>query len=719
MSGRRDTSASRASHVSAAPAGLRAPRALVPGDRVAVVAPAGPFDASDLEDGLAVLEGFGWRPVPVGQLDARRDYLAGDDETRAAALTAALADPSLRAVFCVRGGYGSTRLLDRLDPDLLARDPKPLVGFSDVTALLSWAARRAGVIAVHGPVLTQLARLDAPSHQALYALLSGAALPGRPLLEGLAALRPGRAEGVLRGGNLTLLGALAGTADEVPLEGTVLFVEDTNEPVYRLDRLFTQLRSLPDWAGLAGLVVGDLGVAADDGALTRLLADVTAHAPCPVACGAGIGHGTRNLALPVGARVTLDATAGVLSLLDAATVRPPESPPLRAPVPDGPVPRVAGSCERCPKALDELLESSVRDGVASAAALWVRHRGTTVVRRQVGWLTLLPAPEPLVEDARFDLASLTKPFAAVTIAMRGVAEGWLDLDAPVTGYVPWLCGRGSWGAVCVRHLLQHSAGLPDWRPLFAFARHAVPQAWPGDPAIEAVVHERLAALPFLAPPGERVLYSDLGFLVLGAVLAAAGKASLGALFRREVASPLKLGDAGFRPVESWTADEGGRAAQRIVATEACPWRGRLLRGSVSDENAYALGGVVPHAGLFASLGDVGSWAAALLDAGLGRSTPLGLTEAHVSAFWDAPRVGGATWALGWDRPAPTGSAGGQHLSADAVGHLGFTGGSVWIDRRRDLAVVLLTNRTHPSRHDVRIRALRPRVHDLVVAELDA
>jgi muramoyltetrapeptide carboxypeptidase LdcA involved in peptidoglycan recycling len=675
---------------------------------------------AELEDGLAVLEGFGWQPVPSGRLDARQDYLAGDDETRAAAVMAALSDASLRAVFCARGGYGSTRLLERLDPAALSRDPKPLVGFSDVTALLSWAERRAGVIAVHGPVLTQLGRLDAPSHQALHALLTGALEPGRPLLEGLTPLRGGRCEGVLRGGNLTLLGALAGTPDAVPLDGTVLFVEDTNEPVYRLDRLFTQLRAQPGWGALAGLVVGDMGVAEDNGALARLLADVAAHAPCPVVCGAAVGHGTRNLALPVGARVTLDAAAGVLTLAGPALTRSAAAPPLRAPRPAGPPPRSAGTCDRCPPGLDALLDEGLRDGVFAAAALGVRHRGTTVVRRQAGWLTLLPAPEPLAEGARFDLASLTKPFAAVTIAMRAVAEGWLDLEAPVPALVPWLRGRGSWDAVRLRHLLQHSAGLPDWRPLFAFARRAAPDAWPGDPAIEAAVRERLASLPFLAPPGERVLYSDLGFLALGAALASAGKASLGTLFRREVASPLKLGDTGFRPVEEWLPVEGGRATRLIAATEVCPWRGgRLLRGAVSDENAYALGGVAPHAGLFASLDDVVRWAAALLDAALGRPTPLGLSPSVLETFWDAPRVGGSTWALGWDRPSPVGSAGGRHLSDDAVGHLGFTGGSVWIDRRRDLVVVLLTSRTHPSRHDVRIRALRPRLHDLIVSELDA
>lgn len=697
-----------------------APRGLAPGDRVAVVAPAGPFDPADLADGMAVLAGFGWEPVPVGRLDAREGYLAGDDETRAAALAEAFADPSLRAVFCARGGYGSTRLLDRLDPALLARDPKPLVGFSDVTALLSWAARRAGVVAVHGPVLTQLCRLDAASHQALQALLSGAVGPERPLLDGLVALRAGEAEGTLRGGNLTLLGALAGTPDAVPLDGAILFVEDTNEPVYRLDRLFTQLRGLPDWGGLRGLVVGDLGVAPDNEALRRLLDDVTAHAPCPVVCGAGIGHGTRNLALPVGARVRLDATGGTLALLAPALERPAAAPPLRAPRPTtGAVPRVEGHSERCPRSVDALLEDALRDGVASAAALTVRHRGTTVIRRQLGWLTLLPSPEPIVDGARFDLASLTKPFATATIAMRGVAEGWLSLETPVADVLPWLRGRGSWAAVRVRHLLQHSAGLPDWQPLFALARRAAPDALPGDPAIEGVFRDRLAAAPFLAAPGERVLYSDLGYLALGMVLARTGKAGLGALFRREVASPLKLADSGFRPVESWTEDEPGRVQRLIAATEACPWRGRVLRGSVSDENAYALGGVAPHAGLFASLDDVGRWAGALLDAALGRPTPLGVPGAVVEAFWDAPRVGGATWALGWDRPSGPLSAGGRHLSADAVGHLGFTGCSVWLDRRRDLAIVLLTNRTHPSRHDVRIRALRPELHDRVVAEIEA
>lgn len=696
---------------------VRPARALRAGDRVAVVAPAGPFDPRELADGLAALVGLGWEPVPVGRLDARDGYLAGDDETRAAALGEALSDPTLRAVFCARGGYGSTRILDRLDPALLRRDPKPIVGFSDVTALLAWAAQAAGVVAVHGPVLAQLGRADAPTLLALQALLTGAVDAGRPLLEGLTALREGTAVGTLRGGNLTMLGALAGTPHAVPLAGTILFVEDVGEPVYRLDRVLTQLRSMPDWPRLAGLVIGDLGVRDDDEALVRLLGELSNEAPCPVVRGAAVGHGARNLALPVGVRVRLDASAGTLVALEPPLSADEEATPTIV-CPDGPAPRVAGHAERCPRRIEALIEDALDEGVFSAAALSVRHRGATIIRRHMGWTTLLPEPEPIVDGARFDLASLTKPFATATIAMRAVTEGWLHLDAPVPSLVPWLAGKGRWDEVRVRHLLQHTAGIPDWRPLFAIARRAAPDAWPGDEAIVAVYHERLAALPFLRAPGSAALYSDLGYLVLGAALVAAGGAGLGALFRREVAGPLKLLDTGFRPVEAWDEDHGGRARQLLVATERCPWRGRLLRGSVSDENAYALGGVAPHAGLFASLDDVGRWAGALLDAARGRPSPLQVSQDVIERFWDAPRVGNATWALGWDHPAPRGASCGSSFGPGAVGHLGFTGGSVWIDRDRDLAVVLLTNRVHPSRHDTRIRAFRPRLHDAVAAELD-
>ena len=700
------------------------PNALRRGDRVAIVAPAGPFDEARLREGEAVLAAFGWESVAPEKPRTRRGYLADSDEARAAALQETFADPSVRAVVCARGGFGTTRLLDRLDPAPLRADPKPLVGFSDATALLSWAVERAGVVAVHGPVVTQLARVDAPSHIAFAALLGGAIDTGTTLLEGLTPLHGGVGEGTLRGGNLTLLGALAGTPHGVPLAGTVLLLEDTNEPVYKIDRLLTQLRAMPGADELAGIVLGDFdGLQGEQerAHFDELCVELAAAVSCPVVRGAPVGHGRRNVALPLGLRVQLDADSGRLLALEpplrtaAAASRKKASATTRRDA----VPTVDDRAERGAPDVDAVLREAVASGVCPAAALWVRHRGKVVVRRHMGWLARHPKPIPIVDRARFDLASLTKAFATTTIAMRGVAAGWLDLDEPVAERLPWLAGAGRWDDVRVHHLLQHAAGIPDWAPLFALARRAHPDALPGGGPLREVFRDALVSLPFHAAPGTRSIYSDLGFLLLAPLLELAGEAAFGALFLREVAAPLGLTDTGFRPTEEWDSDPWPSDRPRIAATEDCPWRGRVVWGGVHDENAYALGGVAGHAGLFSSVDDVGKWAGALLDTALDRPSPLELPEALVTRFWDAARLGDGTWSWGWDHPAPTGSSAGRHLGPDAVGHLGFTGCSVWIDRERDLAIVLLSNRVHPSRHARGIRELRPALHDRIVETFTA
>jgi muramoyltetrapeptide carboxypeptidase len=283
-----------------------------------VVAPAGPVPREAFAAGAAIL-GARYTLVHDERIFARTGYLAGEDDARAAELLAALGDPAVEAIFCARGGYGLMRILDRLDGAAFARAPKLLVGFSDVTALHSFATH-AGVTSLHAPVVTQLGKLPADDAAAMFALAESPAPP--PPLTGLRALHAGRGEGPLVGGNLEMIARLVGTPWALPLAGAVLFIEDVGERPYRIDRQLTQLRLAGALDGLAGVVLGDfVGCVEKDGSgpdAEAVLAERLGARGIPVVAGAPIGHGERNRAVPHGARARVDAGAGTLEFLEGA-----------------------------------------------------------------------------------------------------------------------------------------------------------------------------------------------------------------------------------------------------------------------------------------------------------------------------------------------------------------------------------------------------------------
>lgn len=278
------------------------PKAVLPpplrrGDTVAVVAPAGPPPADKLRAGLEVI---GARYDVRCDLDAlltRTGYLAGDDDRRADELNRALADSDVRAIFVARGGYGTMRILDRLDAAALRADPRPIVGFSDATALLAWAMTEAGICGVHGPVLTQLGELPADDHAALFACLEA---PARPDLSGL-----GAPDAPVVGGNLSLVAHLAGTRYRVPTAGALLLLEDLGERPYAIDRYLTGLALAGALDGARGVILGDFTDCDEkrgdpDPDVWAVLAERLETFELPWWRGAPIGHGARNRALWLG-----------------------------------------------------------------------------------------------------------------------------------------------------------------------------------------------------------------------------------------------------------------------------------------------------------------------------------------------------------------------------------------------------------------------------------
>ena len=344
--------------------------------------------------------------------------------------------------------------------------------------------------------------------------------------------------------------------------------------------------------------------------------------------------------------------------------------------------------------LERYLQESIARKAFPGAVVAVGRRDTVLFERGFGRLGVDEPAHP-GPTTIYDLASLTKVVGLTTLAMMLVDEHALDLDAPVTRYVPAFAAGGD--SVTVRQLLTHSSGLAAWQPLFREVHS------------REEMFARVNATPLEARPGSRTAYSDLGAILLTEVVEHLMGHRLDTLLAQRVFGPLGMRDTRFLP----PAD----LRPRIAPTENDPWRGRVLRGEVHDENAAAMGGVSGHAGLFSTAADLVKFAQMLLNNGRTEAQTHGrpgrqlVDSATVALFTRVQDSAFSSRALGWDTPSP-GSSAGTKLSPHAFGHTGFTGTSIWMDPDQDLFIILLTNRVNPSRANELIREVRPRVADL-------
>lgn len=298
------------------------PPRLRKGDTIGLFCPAGPVrDKSLVEKGIQLITNMGFLVKLGGRLDCGHDYLAATDEERAQALHNLWADDSIKALMAIRGGFGCLRLISRIDTSLIKRHPKLLIGFSDVSVLLTGLLSEANQISIHGPSVSTLARLDKASIGALFSLITGA-FSEQVKPDGLEILRPGTVRGQLVGGNLTTLVHLMGTRWDMSWDGRILFIEDTGESLYRLDRMMTQLKLAGRLDSLAGLILGTFDLGGDDrlemlrlqeGFWERVLELIDGLA-YPVWANYPIGHQQRNHSLPVGLEATMDSDIGRLVL---------------------------------------------------------------------------------------------------------------------------------------------------------------------------------------------------------------------------------------------------------------------------------------------------------------------------------------------------------------------------------------------------------------------
>lgn len=336
------------------------------------------------------------------------------------------------------------------------------------------------------------------------------------------------------------------------------------------------------------------------------------------------------------------------------------------------------------------LAERVNAGALPGAALAVGRHARTVVERgfgRVGWGLGSPAVDP--DHTIYDLASLTKVVATTTAVMLLVEDGKMSLDAPVSIYLPEF-GGGAKDQVTVRHLLTHTSGLPVWADL-----------WAGTP--EGALRNAITA-PLEVLPGVRVLYSDIGFIVLWAAAEAAAGQPLYRLLDTRVFGPLGMRSTTFLPGERC-----GRCAPTGRRAD-----GSYHQGIVHDPLSRRLGGISGNAGLFSTVHDLARFAAML--AGGGELDGVRVLDSATIAEFSSRQPGAATRALGWDTPDPFGSgAAGLQISPRAFGHTGFTGTSLWIDPDRGTWVVLLSNRTFEPRRSSRIQALRRTINDWVAS----
>ncbi len=351
--------------------------------------------------------------------------------------------------------------------------------------------------------------------------------------------------------------------------------------------------------------------------------------------------------------------------------------------------------------VDEMMKQAIAEGIFPGAVLLVSSESVVVFLRAYG-LAHIYEKVPVTAETIFDLASLTKPLATTLAVMHLVQNRQISVEDSLGNLLPDFQG-GAKARIRLEHLLYHNSGLPDYRPYYK-KLSKVPMDLRRAALRQFLVEERL-----IQASGEKVLYSDLGFMILAWVVEHVAGRRLDHYVADEIYRPLRLKQLFFN-AQNATALKGS-----FAATENCPWRREILVGQVHDENAFAVGGVEGHAGLFGTAGDVNTLLIELLRTYRGQITGSVFNRNLLHQFFK--RLPQTDKAMGFDMPLFKGASCGRGFSLNSVGHLGFTGTSFWMDLENSTIVVLLTNRVHPTRENEGIKAFRPRLHDAVMNTL--
>lgn len=369
-------------------------------------------------------------------------------------------------------------------------------------------------------------------------------------------------------------------------------------------------------------------------------------------------------------------------------------------------------------ALPEGASEARRQIVFPGAVLLVAERGEVLLRKSFGCRSLVPERTALSADMVYDVASLTKVLVTTTLAMQLVQENLMQLDWRLSRIFQTFGTHGK-ETMTVRHLLTHRSGYAATHPYYKYIAKADNTNRAGvmtSRSASEMVYNEIFRSKLENMPGRVTRYSDIGFILLGYAIETIAGQPLDKLALKQVLKPMGLRSTGYIDLSSVKRRRLEPVTDMIVPTARCPWRGRILCGEVHDDNAWAMGGVAAHAGIFSTVNDLHLFAKELLDCYHGRGQLI--SRDTVRQFWT--RAGddpSSSWALGWDTPSEQGSSAGRFFSSSSVGHLAFTGCSLWIDPEREVEVILLSNRIHPSPDNNAIRDFRPLIHDLVMEAL--
>jgi len=292
------------------------PLRLERGHGIGIIAPAGPVDHSELQPSINLLDSLGYRIIQAPHLYQRQGYLAGSDDSRLEDLHSMFQNEDVKAIFCARGGYGTLRLLDKINYDLISRNPKVIVGYSDITALLLAIYKKTKLVTFHGPVVREVKENENQNLRLFLDLFSAPNSLRLDLKKG-EALIPGKARGILLGGNLSLISHLIGTPFMPALRETILFIEERGEALYRIDRMLTHLRLSGLLNGIRGLIMGRFIDCGDISDINDLIMDIVSGLNMPIVSGLPVGHEVQNITVPLGLQATLDTEKMMISVDDS------------------------------------------------------------------------------------------------------------------------------------------------------------------------------------------------------------------------------------------------------------------------------------------------------------------------------------------------------------------------------------------------------------------
>jgi len=353
------------------------------------------------------------------------------------------------------------------------------------------------------------------------------------------------------------------------------------------------------------------------------------------------------------------------------------------------------------ESVNNLMKEAVSNDVFPGGVLLVSTTDSAIFFEAYGYANIFSGRK-MTRDTIFDLASLTKPLATTLAIMKLISQQKLELDQHLGSILPKFNSKDK-GRISIENLLYHNAGLPDYRPYYKFLCNLEPNKRKNS------LRELLVKETLINSPGKQVLYSDIGFMILCWVIEQVSGNRLDRFVREEIYNPLGLKNLFF-------VDFDLKLHQtKFAATELCSWRNILLEGTVHDENAYVVGSIEGHAGLFGTAQDVFSLLFELMATYLGPPSTGVFDSDLIQMFFK--RQGRTGRVLGFDTPSSVDPSCGLYFSKKSVGHLGFTGTSFWMDLDHRVIIILLTNRVHPSRNNKKIKGFRPKLHDMVMKNL--